>query len=267
MSNTASFTPIWAGPSVLTLPQYLGAAINILLSLVLPIALILYFIRKAGPRPALTGALCFIVSQLILRIPLLQLFTAMNQSWLQTLTPQVPAYYVYILALSLTAGLFEEWGRYLFMRLMLKQRRSTTDALAFGAGHGGIEAILLVGLTVTVQLFFTPQQFESLSGFVIVIGGVERVFAMLFHIAMSVLIMRRGLAQIRFVWLAVLLHTLLNFVPIALAGLLALTGMANILFTEGMLLLGAAASVWYIVHAVRNPHTQQAEEQVSSIAK
>lgn len=46
--------------------------------------------------------------------------------------------------LSLTAGPFEETGRLLIMSHLLRRPRFA-DGVAFGLGHGGLEAAALVG--------------------------------------------------------------------------------------------------------------------------
>jgi uncharacterized membrane protein YhfC len=50
--------------------------------------------------------------------------------------------------LGLSAGIFEEGARYLMYRFWAKKARSWDEALMIGAGHGGVEAILLGLLTV-----------------------------------------------------------------------------------------------------------------------
>lgn len=251
MAQANSFTPIWANPAILSAGQYAAIGLSIALSLILPLALMIIFVRKAGFRPVGIGALCFFVMQMLLRAPLLQVFQAANQQWLQALAPTSTGYHLYLLALSLTAGLVEEWGRYGFMLLLLKGRRSALDAIAFGTGHGGIEAILIVGINLLAQLLLTPQVYINSAPYLLTLGGFERVFAMCFHIAMSVLVMRRGLSRPRFVWLAVLLHTLFNYVPIALAPLMGLSAAIEPLAAEALLMLFAAAAVWYVFRELR----------------
>lgn len=250
MPLTNSFTPIWADPTILNTDQYIAIIISILLSLLLPLILMVVFAKKVGFRPMAVGALCFIVMQMLIRIPLLNTFQQANVHWLQTLTPQSLQYHTYLIVLSLTAGLVEEWGRYAFMRLMLKNKRSTLDGVAFGVGHGGIEAILIVGVSLLTQLLLTPQVYASSPPLLLSLGGVERVFAMSFHIGMSVLIIHH-LTKIRFVWLAVLLHTLFNYIPLALIPLLNLPPHLEPLAMELLLLLFAAASLWYVFYVAR----------------
>lgn len=48
---------------------------------------------------------------------------------------------------ALAAGLFEETGRLVAMKFFMKKNLDKGNALMYGVGHGGVEAILLVGLT------------------------------------------------------------------------------------------------------------------------
>ena len=139
------------------------------------------------------------------------------------------------LAAGLSAGLFEEVARWLVLRYWLKQAWGWPAALQFGAGHGGIEAILL-GLLVVANLAAmlalttidlaalgvppgeaaTVQagvaQFWQTPWYMSALAGLERLFAISFHIAMAVLIMRgvmRG--QITYLLAAIAAHTAFNF--------------------------------------------------------
>lgn len=258
MGAANSITPIWADPGVLTGGQYVGILIGIALALILPLVLMIVYFKKVGFRPVLVGALCFVVVQVLFRIPLLQMFQAANLAWIQSLSPLNMDYHLYLFAVSVTAGLVEEWGRYIFMRTMLKGQRSVQDAVGFGVGHGGIEAILIVGVSLLSQLLLMPQVYSNTAPWALTLGGVERVFAICFHVAMSVLVMRRGLVQVRYVWLAVLLHTLFNYIPLALPQLLGIDPGLLPLVTEVVVMLMAAVGLWYVVAQVRRDRIQRA---------
>lgn len=117
---------------------------------------------------------------------------------------------------GLAAGIFEETGRLLAMRYCMKKSLSGRNALMYGAGHGGIEAILLVGLgyfssIVTAVLLNSGQLEASLQatvldekalqttmtqlttlatipGWQFYLAGIERISAIVFHIAASYLV-------------------------------------------------------------------------------
>jgi uncharacterized membrane protein YhfC len=140
--------------------------------------------------------------------------------------------------LGISAGLFEETARYLVYRFWITGAREWRDAVMFGAGHGGCEAIILGVLAAisTLNLLvltgtdldtlgLTPQQLAAVQAqlaalkdmprYVILLGAVERVLAMTFHIAAAVLVLqvfRRGSAM----WLvaAILWHAAFDAVAV-----------------------------------------------------
>lgn len=60
---------------------------------------------------------------------------------------------------SLTAGVFEEGARWLAFRFAVKDHR-LENGLMYGAGHGGVESMLLVGLNVlgtAILAYFYPR--------------------------------------------------------------------------------------------------------------
>ena len=184
---------------------------GIICSLILPILLAALYIRKNKKhlKPVLLGSLTFFVFQILVRIPILEL--ALPQAtWYNILVHTQPI--LYALFLGATAAIFEETGRYIVIKLFLKKQLTTDDGISFGIDHGGLEAILHVGinymyLLVTKIYEFAPEM--------IFLGGIERVFAIAVHIGMSVLVMK-SIREKRLVWfvLALLLHTLIDVLAV-----------------------------------------------------
>jgi uncharacterized membrane protein YhfC len=159
-------------------------------------------------KPVLLGALTFLVFQVLTRIPLLQLAAA-RMPWYIVMNATQPL--LTALFLGATAGLFEEGGRYLVMSLLLKKDRSLPDAVAFGVGHGGIEAVLLAGINSLLALITVLTGTGSVDGSLMLAGGVERIAAMTLHVAWSIMVMK-SVSQRKPVWLliAFLLHTVVD---------------------------------------------------------
>ena len=178
----------------------------------LPVAGLVILVRKKkGTGKAFCwGALAFVVSQLLIRIPILQL--ALPQFTWFSMLPLYP--WGYGLFLGVTAGLAEESARWITVKCFLKEKQSFEHGLAFGLGHGGIEAMLLVGpnmiagvvMTLAGQSTLFPADWGS-----VLTAGAERLFAVAFHTGASLLIMY-GVREGRALWyliLAVPLHTVL----------------------------------------------------------
>lgn len=197
--------------------------------------------------PTLLGALSFVVFALVLEVILssLLLNTPSIKSFI-TASPWIYAAYV-----GLMAGIFEETGRLCIFLLIKRRSNSLNTALAYGIGHGGIEAILLVGLTMLVNMIcaiafninnidlvpsVNPAQtidlLLSMPSSMFLIAGIERLVAISFHIAASVLVWmaacKRGPWGLYF--LAIFFHMAMNF-P---AGLYQFGTLQNIWIVESI---------------------------------
>ena len=167
--------------------------------------------RKTAGKAFAWGAAAFVVSQLLIRIPLLQLVLP-NFSWFAVMQLYP---WRYGLFLGLTAGLAEETARWIAARYLLKGKDTMEHGLAFGLGHGGIEAMLLVGLNMIagVVMVLTGQaELLGTTGASVLVSGAERLSAMAFHVGASLLVMygvRTGRSALYWA-LAVILHGVLD---------------------------------------------------------
>ena len=236
----------------------LSCIFTLCVCLFLPIAVLILFAVKYKSEkilPAwLLGAAGFFVTQMLIRIPILTVLQ--TQSWFVSFSQKTP--FVYAFSLAFTAGLFELVGRFVVAKLMVKDltfRRS----LAAGLGHGGIEAIVLIGLTYVNNLIYivmintgmfdpmirevaamgdaVPQleatiaqlemikpQLVSYPASLFLLASVERVLTICCHAAMS-LIVCYGVASgktLPALLICLGIHTLLDLT----AGISLLTGTA-----------------------------------------
>lgn len=158
------------------------------------------------------GALAFVGSQAA-RLPLLIGSSLLLNPFLQGVDPGV-IFWTNLVVLALTSGLFEEGARYIIMRGPARRVRRWNEAVMFGAGHGGIEAMLVVGLSVINAMVLlslgdpfieqlraaVPQQAEiiaaqlatlrSLAWWMPLVALWERAMAIILHIGLSLLVMR-----------------------------------------------------------------------------
>lgn len=149
----------------------------------------------------LLGMICFAVSQLCLRLPLLKLLN--NNLWLNNFQSLYPLLYGFLLTLS--AGLFEEGGRFIFRDKFLKGNNSKKDAIIFGLGHGLIEVIFVIILSFNNLNLLTSSD--------IFLGLYERLLAVIFHIGMTVLIWLgfNRMKKYKYLILAIFLHGFFDY--------------------------------------------------------
>lgn len=237
--------------------------VTLLISFLLPIILVIYFHRKEriSLKAVLVGALVFIVFQMLTRIPLLNYLSA--QEWYRSLATNL---FFVSLFLSLTAGLFEEVGRFIGFKYFLKNQLERKNGIAYGLGHGGIEAILLVGFTyinnIVISLMINSGTFDSQIGaqlgsqtaaiiknqllntmpLVFAAAGLERIFAMVIQVALSLIVLY-GVMEQRLIYLiyAILLHALVNLPAVIITSL----GL-SLWFSEFYLLIVAVVAYLYI---------------------
>ena len=207
-----------------------GLALAAAFCLVAPIVAALWWHRRSGAplRAFGVGALVFFVSQVVLRLP----WQIPLGRWVQ---PHSELLVPFLLFSSLTAGLFEETGRWLGYRHLLTVERSRRVAIMFGLGHGALEAILLAGLplagllvswVLAAQGRLPPvaadaigQQTAVLDFGKIQLAALERASAIAVHVGLALVVLQvwnRG--GLRWLILAILLHFSVN----AVAALLVL---------------------------------------------
>jgi uncharacterized membrane protein YhfC len=235
------------------------------------------------------GVAVFAAVQLFTRVPLVYVLNNVLASQLKVSQAFL---WTWLFILALTAALFEEVGRYFGYRIFMgKEEKTWSKGVMYGIGHGGIESIVLVGLLSSAlelinilviqslditklpaaQQVTLHDQFATLAAqpaWLPLLGGYERLCAIAFHIAMSIVVLqvfRRG--RMRWLWYAVGLHFLFDFSAVALAtGLPKLTtGLSSTtvaLIVEGWVTLFAVLSLW-LIFALRDEAAPR-DENVAS---
>lgn len=208
---------------------------QVIVVLVGPLLLALWIRRRFGAAWSSLGwgALTFPLSQL-LRIPLLLGTAALVNPYAQEWDAD-RLFWVNFVVLTLTSGLFEEGARYLILRWGAKGVRDWKEGLMYGAGHGGLEAILIVGGTaisnlvllltadaVLAQLSQMPPEqataittqidaVRTLTWLPIALSVWERVIAITLHIGLSLLVLLAVVRRnFRLVLAAMLIHAAFN---------------------------------------------------------
>jgi len=211
-----------------------GIIFSLTISIGLPLVALFYAIIRKRHIPFLLGMLAFISSQVFIRIPLLEYMQVHSTTYLMFSAMQSVLFAVVI---GLSAGVFEEMARFIIMRFFMKQRNWQSGFL-FGAGHGGIEAVLFVGISAFIMMFSSTVSVYNIDFF---IGGIERFFAMLLHIGLSIIVLQ-AVVQRKFIYvvLAILIH---GFVD-------ALVGVLPLFMSPNIALIAIEASVAIIALGV-----------------
>ena len=220
----------------------IGMVISLIISLGLPlIFLILAKCKlKASFSSFFTGCAVFIVFALFLE-SLLHNFVLNATGTL--LTDNILLYGLYG---GLAAALFEETGRLIAMKFFMKESLNKQNSVMYGIGHGGIEAILLVGLTYVSNLMtafminsgalkasmelvdaeLQQTTFEQikvlweLPPWQFYMAGVERLIALTLQIALSVLVYKAVTDHSRKFWfIAFGIHFAVDFLTVVITGL------------------------------------------------
>lgn len=182
---------------------------------------------------------------------------------------------LYVIYAATVAALFEETGRYLAFRFVLTKHPNKETAVTYGIGHGGIECVLVLGVTYIQYYAYgqlinsgsmdkmlsaykdSSQSVDALNQLITNIKGVtkmtcymadlERISAMMVQIALSILVFQAVyVAGKKYMyWVAVALHFLMD-VPAALyqKGVLKLLPTEIILFVYAALVLALGVKIY-----------------------
>ncbi|MGN0665303.1 MAG: YhfC family intramembrane metalloprotease [Huintestinicola sp.] len=182
-----------------------------ILAIFIPAAAVIIYKKKNKHVPLsvfFIGCGIFVLFALVLEqlLHLVMLPVVMDKVW---------AYAVYG---CLAAGIFEETGRFIAFKLFMKKHTDPGTSVMYGLGHGGIEAVLIFGISMVstlvtvltvnsvgfdsaVTLFSAGQgeetaelvktQLEQIAGVTIgstMLGVYERILAMTVHVSLSVVV-------------------------------------------------------------------------------
>lgn len=189
--------------------------IALAISLLLPIVLLIVWMRKKRGikmSPFWAGAAVFVIFALFLE-QILHYFVLIRPSALsEFVNGNLWAFALYG---ALAAGVFEETGRFLAFKTVLRNKKEKENAITYGIGHGGIESILVVGISMisSMVMILTIRSLGGVDAYVALVpensrdvvrasleallftpsyhfllAGIERISTIIFHIALSVLV-------------------------------------------------------------------------------
>jgi len=240
-----------------------------IINCVVPVGLAVFVARRYRGRWRWwgLGLLVFLLFQVLTRIPAmlaLQSLPAVRQAL------QQPAFFwAFVGMASLTAGLFEEGGRWLAFRFVVPaQERNWNTALMLGAGHGGLEVFGVCLLQVSAlagylaisllppetfagyaqQVEQARAQFASLRGWEPLCGAWERLGALAIQVGLTVMVLQ-AFRRFGWWWAALAAHTIVDFTAVAALKLLTpqLGTQSAMIATECLVTLYALAAIALIV--------------------
>jgi len=249
-----------------------------LAGIAIPVGLYLYFRKRHGAdrMPFWIGCIIFPVFALGLE----QLAYLAMKHWGFWLNVQSNIF-AYGAFAGMMAGLFEETGRYFgFAVLLRKKRGKDINGLMYGAGHGGIEAVLVMSLAMVSNLVFAfsvnagtadpsmasiAAQLAGIAPVTFLVSIVERIGAVALHISLSVLVWFAVKNKKRF-WLfplAIVLHALVDAVAVIMSRFVT-----NIWLIEAAvyLLAGVCAVLAVIVYKRNSKPAEMAADPAVDIA-
>jgi uncharacterized membrane protein YhfC len=213
------------------------------------------------------------VFQLVTRVPIVIALQATVLAPL--LSSSITFTWIWLVILTVTVGLFEEVGRYVGYRVFLRRELKTwSKAVMFGLGHEGLESAVLIGgqlvlrlisLTIlsaipvnslpTAQRQTVLQQVASINAQPIwlpLLSAWERLWSFPLQVALAVLVLQVFRRQrMRWLFLAILFHALIDFVAAALPQALG-KNTGTSLLVEGTICLFGLLGVW-IIWRLREP--------------
>ena len=251
----------------------IGMVLSLILSIGLPIVLLILVKIKLNAKLTsfVIGCATFIVFALMLE-PILHSVVLTATGTL--LTDNIILYGLYG---GLAAALFEETGRLIAMKFFMKDSLNKPNALMYGIGHGGIEAILLVGMTYVSNLMtavminsgalqasvelvdaeLRQTTFEQikvlweLPSWQFYMAGVERLAALILQIALSVLVYKAVAKKNRTYWfIAFGIHFAVDFLTVVITGL-----GAPVWIVEAVLLVAVAFVAYYAYQLCKKEET------------
>ena len=219
-------------------------ALAMLFAFATPFLLLAYY-RKRGAQvlPFFVGCAVFIVFALVLE----SLVHSVVLKGLPVGEKIMGSTWLYALYGGLMAGLFEETGRFLAMKFLMRREPGTAlPGVAYGIGHGGTEMLLIFGITMISNLVMSVMinagqadtliaaapaeaqeqlqgqfaQLSTLTAGTLLIGFWERLSALVLQLGLSMMVWTAVRRSGKWLWLfpaAILLHALVDGVAVVLS--------------------------------------------------
>lgn len=230
------------------------------LGIALPlIAAIIWCRKKHEPfTTVLIGAATFLLFAIIIEKPLQSCVISLDSPVSQFVNARPVLWGIIV---GLFPGIFEETGRFVAYKTLLRKRTQRETCLSHGIGHGGFEAMFILGITyieyfvfaiminngsfyelmiepikdtltpdVAEQITAIVEQITTFSAGTLGLALIDRFIAVLFHIGASIMVFYAVKDKKKW-WLyplAIIIHTVIDgLLGLQLAGVFELSNTAN----------------------------------------
>lgn len=173
----------------------------------------------------------------------------------------------YVVYGALAAGVFEETGRFVAFTILRRRYQGVRTAVSYGIGHGGMEVVLVLGLTMVNYLIIAVMINTGHAGIfpsdmvtalvtappsTVIVPILDRVIAMVLHVSLSVIVWT-AVTHARRRWLfpvAIVLHAIAD-TPAAFARAGKLSSIAMTESLTGVVALVVAVVAVYLFRQAR----------------
>lgn len=230
------------------------------LGIALPlIAAIIWCRKKHEPfTTVLIGAATFLLFAIIIEKPLQSCVISLDSPVSQFVNARPVLWGIIV---GLFPGVFEETGRFVAYKTLLRKRTQRETGLSHGIGHGGFEAMFILGITyieyfvfaiminsgsfyeliiepikdtltpdVAEQITAIVEQITTFSAGTLGLALIDRFLAVLFHIGASIMVFYAVKDKKKW-WLyplAIIIHTVIDgLLGLQLAGVFELSNTVN----------------------------------------
>ena len=229
--------------------SFVAMGLAIVLAIILPliVAIVWCKVKKEKFTTVLIGAATFMLFAIVLEKSIQAVVVQMDNPVSRFLNASP---FLLALVLALFPGVFEETGRFVAFKTVLRRRKNRETSISHGIGHGGFEVMFILGLSFSeycvyglminngtfgqiaqatvdaVPMAGIEDQFITIAETIASIGMgniwlsfVERIFAVMFHIGCSMLVFY-ACKDKKKSWLypfAIVLHTLVDFLAAGLS--------------------------------------------------
>ena len=252
MENMEFGTVSTSSMLLILLTAILGIAIPL-------IAAIIWCKKKHEPfTTVLIGAATFLLFAIVIEKPLQALVISLDSPVSQFVNARPILWGIIV---GLFPGVFEETGRFVAFKTVLRKRTQRETGLTHGIGHGGFEAMFILGITyieyfvfavmlntgsffeqmiepvkdslstdVMKQITDIVEQITTFSAAAMGVALLDRLIAVLYHIGASIMVFYAVKDKKKW-WLyplSILIHTVIDgFLGLQLAGVFEMSDTVN----------------------------------------